>query len=473
MREGLSSHASGPVRPGAMTTAMRAARRDPRPEQNALRVAIARAGRIDREWVLESGEVTFGRSEVADVVIADHVEREATLLGIDDGVMTLNVPAGASGRLALDGVAIDLATMASRAITLETGARGRIVLAGAGEEAIAVLFQRVVAPEKRNRPVLPAVVRGGLFQRVDWLFTALAAASFMAHLTFVVGLSNSDWPVQNVAVIEDRYAETIFSPVIEPPMPTIEDPTQPSDPTTPSDRTTPTSDPAPTGPARPHTPPTPRPAQSDPDAQIAATEAIRQATLMLTGANGIGGSLTDLLRNGAPTDHADVIFAQVDGASPIAAVDHIATRTGAPVGDPGFGLHSLATTPGERPEGDHGVTETGPHRPHIDLRPTDDPPDTAVFDDALLRRALRARMSAIQQCYEHELTRSPGLAGRISLSMQVERIGTLSHVEAVDDNLNARSLTDCVINNVRTIRLVTGPTEPVTVEYPIVFAPQS
>lgn len=454
-----------------MTTAMRAARRDPRPDQSALRVAIARAGRIDREWVIESGEVTFGRSEVADVVIADHAEREATLLSIDDGVMTLRVPAGASGRLALEGRAIDLATLASQPITLETGARGRIVLAGSGEDAIAVLFQRVAAPEKRNRPVLPAVVRGGLFQRVDWLFTALAAASFMAHLTFVVGLSNSDWPVQNVATIEARYAETIFSPVIEPPIPPDVDPTQPSDPTTPDTSPTQTSDATPSTP-HPHTPSSSRPAPSHVDAQIAADEAIRQATQLLIGRSGIDSSIADLLRNGAPTDHASEILAQVDGVRPTAAVDHIATRTGGPIGDPGFGLHSLATTPGERHEGSD-LRETDPHPGHVLIQPTDDPPDSAVFDDALLRRALRARMPAIQQCYEHELTRSPGLAGRISLSMQVERSGSLSHVEAVDDTVGARGLSDCVINNVRTIRVPVGPTEAVTVEYPIVFAPQS
>src|SRR5207253_7681128 len=102
------------------------------------------------------------------------------------GDMSLAIPAGASGRLQLTSGPCDLASLAGTTITLDASARGRVVLAGRGEDAVALLFQRVAAPEKRTRPELPASVRGGLFSSVDWLFTALAAASFMLHLGLVV-----------------------------------------------------------------------------------------------------------------------------------------------------------------------------------------------------------------------------------------------------------------------------------------------
>lgn len=475
MSEGTSCTASAAVRPGAMTTAMRAVRRGQPGElgKNALRVAIARAGRIEREWVIECGDVTVGRSDDADVCIADHASGELTLLRVDQGVMTLAIPQGASGRLQLEAGPCDLASLAGSAIALDASARGRIILAGTGAEAVALLFQRVPASEKRARPQLPASVRGGLLDRVDWLFTALAAASFVLHLGFVVGLCGADWPMApSIAMLDDRFASIVFADVPEPPMPTLTEPSDSADPSTPS-TPAPTernpSTPSPSDPRRPHHETTTSAPPSESDPRIEVTASIDNAIDLLLGANGPNGTLANLVRDGGPTQGTAAALATATTIIP--SSDPIATRTGhGLVTD--FGPRSIGGHIGLRTEGEP-VVEGPLHRPSILLAPTEDAPDHDIFDDAMLRRALRARMPAIQQCYETQLTHTPGLAGRISLSMQVERIGSLSHVEATDDTVGSRGLSECVINNVRTIRLPTGPTETVTVTYPIVFAPQS
>ena len=471
MREEASSSASGPVRPGAMTTAMRAVRRsnDAAPDRSALRVAIARAGRIEREWVLASGKITVGRSDDADVFVAGYPTGRATLVRIDEGEMTLAIPSGASGRVQLASGPRDLAPLAGTSVTLDASARGRIVLHGVGDDAVALLFQRVAAPEKRIRPELPSAVRGGLFDRVDWLFTALAAASFMLHLAFVVGLSATDWPMPpSLATVAARDADIVFADATMPPMPTLTDPSDPSDPSTP----TPTTPTTPTTPRHPSTHGDPIAQAPTVDPSIAVDHAVDQALQLLIGADGVDGALRDLVHNAQPTADSATVLASAQTVG-IASTTAIPMRDGHTTGLPGdFGPHRFGVHPGELHEG-APVVETAPHPGHITLAPIDDPIDRGLFDDAMLRRALRARMPAIQQCYEQQLTRTPGLAGRISISMQVERIGSLSHVEAVDDTVGSRGLSECVINNVRTIRLADGPSEPVTVEYPMVFAPQS
>ncbi len=479
MREGASSSTPGQVRPGAMTTAMSAVRSPWRDgEARALRVAIARAGRIEREWTLDAGVVTFGTADDCDVFVPGAAHARATLFEVASGKTTLSIPAGASGRAQLETGPRELAPLAGAALVLDPSARGRIVLAGRGDEAIAVLFQDVRAPEQRLRPELPASVRGGVLDRVDWRFTAIAAGSFMLHLALVVGLAQSDWPLPpSAAEIDPRIADVVFADV---PMPTIDDsddtlPDDPSDQTTtepapPSDARPDAPSHATHGPSSPHAPSTV--AEADPS--VSVDRAVQTAVQTLIGATGDpDGAFADLLRTGGPTVDQASVLAQVD------AVD-VATSSQTPhqrdhtTGLPGtsFGPRSVAVGP----VGEHGepITETAPRTPpHIHVEPILDPVDPTLFDDAELRRLLRARMPAIGQCYEHELTRTPELAGRMTLSMQVERMGILSHLEIEDDSVGSTSLGQCVVRAVSTIHLRVGPTEPVVVEYPLVFAPQS
>lgn len=462
-----------------MTRAMHAVRRGAPTEgdRSALRLAIARDGRIEREWVLEQGVVTFGRSDGADVAIDDPAHALTTLFRVDEDGITLHVPAGAVGRLQREAGADDLASRAGQVITLDATARGRVVLASGTQGAVSLLFQRVAPPVKRLRPELPASVRGGLLDRVDWLFTAVAAASFMLHLALVVGLSSADWPAPTLA-ITPREAEIYYSEASIPDVPDPTDPTQqsddPSDPTDPTQPSDPT--PSPTHTPDPHAPTHAHPtvAHADPTPSIDQVHAsVDTAVEMVLGSSGLHSAIADLVRDGAPTQDSERILASVTGVDVATRSDVPTMHDGHSSGVPGdtFDLRTLATH-GPRPEGGEPITEHAPRPVHVTMTGPDDPPDPGVFDDAMLRRALRARMPAIQQCYERELTRTPGLAGRIEVSMQVERAGVLSHVEASDDTVGSRGLADCVLNNVRTIRLADGPSEPIVVAYPMVFAPQ-
>lgn len=475
--EASSSSAPGHVRPGAMTTAMRAAGAtawaDGAPR--ALRVAIARAGRIEREWTIERGTVTFGTSEDCDVFVPEAAHARRTLFEVTNGAITLAIPGGARGRLQLDEGPRELAPLGGTSLALPAAARGRIVIAGQGEHATAVLFQQVRAPEPRLRPELPSSVRGGLLDRVDWRFTAIAAGSFMLHLAVVVGLAQSDWPLPpSVAEIDPRVAEIVFEDV---PMPDLaRDDDTPSDPTDetsePSDER-PTSDdaedPTPHAPRAPHAPSTV--AHADPSVSVDA--AVSSAVQTLIGATGDpDGAFADLLRTGGPTVDQASVLAQVDAVGVATAPSTMHERDHS-VGPPGTSFGPRTSAVGTVDEHGTPIAEVAPRvPPHVHVDPILDPVDPTIFDDAELRRLLRSRMSAIGQCYEHELTRTPGLEGRMMLSMQVERAGILSHLEITEDTVGSQALGACAIRAVAGIHLRTGPLDPVTVEYPLVFSSQ-
>jgi hypothetical protein len=452
------------VRPGAMTTAMQAVR-GAMGDRSALRIAIARGDRIEREWIVEQGSVTIGRSHEADVFVADHAEKIASLIRIEDGEMTLVVPRGATGRVQLSVGPQDLATLVGAPLVLDSNARGRLVVGGAS-----VLFQRVAPPVQRARPALPASVRGGVFARVDGLFTALVAGSFMLHMGVVAMLSEHDWPAPpSLAVVDDRVADLVFSDPTPPPP----DVTDTSDPTTHE-----TSDPTTHETSEPTTTPThartthgehSSPTSTDP---ALVADQINTAVQTLIGAQGVDGAIANLIASAQPTEDAASLLAAAATVTPAtASVPAMRTGRGGDIGDGTFAPRG-ASDVGERHEGETPITEHAPHPPHITLATSDDPPDHAIFDDQMLVRALRARMPQIQACYEHQLTRQPGLAGRMEISMQVERIGILSHVAITDDTVGSPELEGCVVRTVEHIRLATGPSEPVTVTYPIVFAPQ-
>jgi hypothetical protein len=92
------------------------------------------------------------------------------------------------------------------------------------------------------------------------------------------------------------------------------------------------------------------------------------------------------------------------------------------------------------------------------------------WDTRELIRALRAKMTAVQRCFEREITTgNPDAGGRMVIAMQVMPPGHLSGVHAEENETGSDGLAACAARTVATVRLRAGPSEPVEVRYPIVF----
>lgn len=466
----------GPVRPGAMTTVMRAVRPTPSGPR-WVRYAVVRDGRIEKEAVRGPDEEVVVGAE-GDVPVRG--ERELSLLRFEGGAWRLRVRAGWGGRTK-EGPLSDAAPRDGlRELRLEGDGRAKIVIGD-----VAVLVQLVDRPPARTKPQLPSALKRGLMGGTDWTFSSFVAASFFLHFALVVFVVEADWPVET-QLIPDRVAGAIFiepaPPPDAPPMDdALADRTEPTDAppsdAQPSDR--PPSDAQPARrPQRVSSIPSPGSAESQPSIDEQAREAARQAENILLGLEDASSAMGALIDQ-APTERAEEILRGVEG-NRVATNDVGVMQERPGSGPPGGGDLGPRPLRGLRGNG----LRPQPSGPPLEERvvtvvstpPNDDwitDPVDPDFDPRLLHTALRGRMGAVRGCYERELTRgNPNLAGRMRVRMTVQSMGNLSNVRVVDNTTGSDSLASCVEGAVRRVRLRSGPRTPLDAEYPLVFARQ-
>ncbi len=472
--------------PGAMTTAMRAASpasAGPR----YLRWAIVQGGRIVREAIYSPDKaLTVGRD--GDVPWAA-LQGARDLLVAEAGTWRLHAPPGAEGRHA-DG---DLGSLLAgarpssdgwRSAALPRDARLRLRLGD-----VSLLLQLVDRPPARLRPALPASLQRGLLGGTDWTFSAFVAFSAMLHFGMVTYLSQADYAIERALIPADHEAVVIFTPddapddddvpeeVMDPdgePVPDDEasEPVADSTDRTPTDR-----------PSRPSPSPSPSPFVGDADgdqatldenARIAANLAVQD---VLGGISADMGNVIDRLAAGANHADSQEILDGVDGVVPggVPEAGRIGIRGSRPEMPCAAGhncLDGLARRPTDiRPREPGPVVERVVRvvpGPMPDFFPEPTPPG---WDSRALYRALRARMRAIQSCYEHQITHGdPDLEGRLRLEMEVMPVGTVSRVQVAENTTGSSALAQCAVRAVQRVRVHPGPPEVVRAEFPVVFA---
>jgi hypothetical protein len=448
------------LRPGAMTMAMRAAPRAEGPRH--LRWAIAHDGVIVREAVAPPDRaITVGGD--GDVPCGA-LGRAQPLARFSGGRWMLRVHRAWEARVGSKRIETRDAAEWTE-IDLEDRAKLSI-------EGRTILLSLVDRPIARPAPQLPTSLRGGVLSVADWRFTAFVTASCIAHFAFVIFLLERDWPVEQAFLPDDRMVEAIF---VEPPEP-VDPPEQPLDRTV-ADADEPSQDrehsePGPTRetPDRPRAPRSNEPQRSADDEARLAMEGVQLLLGAELGAE--DSAIQNLLRDGAPTANQASIMEDIEGTT-IAANDETRLREREGNRDcvncgPRFGLETLGrdnTRPVDEGEPIREVVITVRPEP---IEPIDPPPPG--FDLRELHRMLRGRMTAVQHCYERELTQ--GLVsggGRITISLTVVPIGTLERVHALDNTTGSDSLAACSIRSIQSVRVRSGPSEPIEVHYPIVF----
>ncbi|MCP4573434.1 MAG: AgmX/PglI C-terminal domain-containing protein [bacterium] len=90
--------------------------------------------------------------------------------------------------------------------------------------------------------------------------------------------------------------------------------------------------------------------------------------------------------------------------------------------------------------------------------------------EALLA-VVRRYAPGVQFCYENELQKSPGLRGKLVVSLTVEPDGTVSNVVLVEDSLRSAAVSDCVTAQMRGWKFPGVESGNVTFKTPFVFTP--
>jgi hypothetical protein len=419
-------------RPGAMTMAMRAVQTH-QLGPKVLRVGVIQGGRIIEERVIRKREsVTVGSSEKNQFVvhgggIPARFELFA-LAGVGDDYI-LNFTEFMSGRVALPGGVQDLTQMrqsgAARPagdhyqVKLNENSRGKVVLG-----STTLLFQFVAPPPIQPRPQLPAAARAGFVRSIDWVFTAFMVFTFMSMFGFIVYLENADWPIdEGLAAVPEDFAKIVFEEPPPPPEPTPETPEA----ETKSDqnvKATPTPSKDQEKSPKPSKAEAPGPEKTRPDdgAAVAdktariAQEAAQAAEALVVGALSAdtGGALHDVLAGGAVTGNAQDVLSQAMGVgvAKSASGGDLRQRTGG--GTTGVsGLGSLARKEGTTA----AVTEGGAVTERkvsgsVRSEKGDEVGGAGEFDSNVVVQTIKARLRAIQMCYEQQLRRQSGARGQ-------------------------------------------------------------
>lgn len=101
-----------------------------------------------------------------------------------------------------------------------------------------------------------------------------------------------------------------------------------------------------------------------------------------------------------------------------------------------------------------------------------DPIILGALDKSLIDAVIKRHMNQIRYCYQRELTKTPDLAGKVTIKFVIAKDGTVSKAEASSSTLKSPSVESCITGRFRQFQFP----EPkgggiVIVSYPFIFSP--
>ncbi|HEU4410511.1 MAG TPA: AgmX/PglI C-terminal domain-containing protein [Polyangiaceae bacterium] len=435
-------------RPGQMTAVMRAVTVATGPK--VLRIGLVQSGKVIEERVVKQRtHVTVGPSEKnLFVVLGPNLPASFRLFELINGEYYLNFLDGMGGRVALQTGPTDLAALKGQArrspqgayqVKLTEDARGKITV---GETTF--LFQFVAPPPVMPKPQLPASVKAGWADRIDWSMTVIAAFSFLLHFG-AVGFFYSDWADK---VIDDEAVAGLLERIKAlPPPPPVETAT-----TTETSETGTTQQAAAKpaggggggaksaggggGPAKGSM------SKAEGAALLSKLDQMDAATI---GALSNSGSATQgVLREGnVPTGSLDTF---ANSSAGVGASGPGGLRMSGPGGGPvtpgkgGGGLASVGS--GGKGEGTSGSGEQGAIQgPKASVSGGG---SVAVGKISNADRVLAAARGRIRACYQNGLNSNPDMEGRVSFVVSVGGSGAVSNANVTPTGTISGSVVSCI-----------------------------
>ncbi len=112
------------------------------------------------------------------------------------------------------------------------------------------------------------------------------------------------------------------------------------------------------------------------------------------------------------------------------------------------------------------ATGAGPNQPKLVF--TGASGELGGFSGDEIDRVIKSRAGVFRACYERELTRSPGIAGKLVVTMEIAADGTVGAASVASSTVGSDALNTCLITNVK--RLKFPPKGKAVVHYPLLFS---
>jgi outer membrane biosynthesis protein TonB len=439
-----------------------------------LRIGIVQGGRIVEERLIRKRDnISIGWSSRATFAVpSEALPKQWLLFEAHPKGYIAHFADAMDARIAVGNEVISLAQLKQAGRLRKHGASSRYLLDERSRGKVAVgdlsiLFQFVTPPPPQPRPQLPASVRGSFFTGMDWFYTAIATASFVAHLVFVLYLRGVDWPRKpDIEEIPDRFVQmAVRAKPPEPPKDNANKDDKKDEGKKVEKKT-----------ASASSAKTPKKeisaeerARIDAERRARLAEQVKNTGILkLLGAKADGsGSIADVLGKGDVDRDQEKAFAGVGGltvATSDAALRGVKTGTG--------GSGKVANISGLRGAGSIAGGDTGAgvtEKRVSGVVKSEAPNVDGSLDPSVVSKEVRTRIGAIKACYERALKRNPNLSGKVKVRWTITAAGTVSGVEIDEDSMGDSEVVSCIKGLVSRWRFPAPSGGSVDVVYPFVF----
>lgn len=100
----------------------------------------------------------------------------------------------------------------------------------------------------------------------------------------------------------------------------------------------------------------------------------------------------------------------------------------------------------------------------------DEDPNAPALDPAVIKEVIMARMAGVKYCYNQELKKDPGLAGKVVMKFLILPKGSVTKVEVKESTLKNKEVEGCMVKEIEGWQFPEprrGETVPVA--FPFVF----
>ncbi len=437
--------------------------------QRVLRVGLIQAGKIIEERVLKRADpVTIGpEARNTFVMPASHLPASFSIFEHRNSQYHLVFTKEMQGRVRVGTSDVDFATLRQQDLAKKRGdcyvlpltdsSKGKVSLGD-----LTLLFQFVAPPQEPVNPELPPLIKGSLWQSVDHLFFLILMGSLVVHfagagyLAFSAKVEEQELSLDE---LPDRFAKLILPP-------------RSAEPVAAKPAATPESEKK-EAKKEETAPKAPRPA-GDPAIRRADIQqkVASRGLLKILGSRGSGGG-------GAFADVLGTSSGSGEIANALAGAGGVGVATTEAVGQGGArkggGSGAVAGIGVVGTAGGGNVNLGAKGDAHVSGQVKESMPEveSSAVDRQALARYVRARLKAMQSCYEQELKRNPSLKGKIMVRFVITPAGRAGEISFEENTLGSESVSTCIRSVIRGWIFPFKPPDNVAVAYPFVFSPTS
>lgn len=426
-----------------------------------LRVGVIQGGKIIEERHFKKPEtVTVGQdSKNTFIFPGSTLPASLPIFDFKNGQYTLLFTETMDGKVRVGTSDLDFASIKSQGKAQKVGSSYHLPLSPEAKGKVNIgevtlLFQFVAPPPEPVKVELPDTIKGGFWQSVDRLFFGILAVSMIIHISGASCIALSPMPPEpelSLDELPDRFAKLLIPPQPPPQEKPVEQAEGKEEKKEVKEE----------GPKKDTAPKDAAARKAEVQQKVAS-----KGLLKILGSQGEGGALADVLGSSGGTND---IASALAGAGGVGVATSDAVAGGQKGGGTGnvAGIGDLGTSGG----GNVNLGEKKEVAVSGRVKEMAAEVESSDVDRDALARYVRARLKAIQNCYEKELKRNPSLKGKVVVRFTITPAGRTGEIEIEENTLGNEAVGACIRTVIRSWVFPFKPDDEVPVAYPFVFSP--